>query len=169
MSSNNVRIKVKFGANEVEIESPLDSIHDAVDAIPNIIKNLGSNVKMVEGVRTELTEHVSGIRTTSQIDMPEIKIDKGDSMSDIVVKMFKDSWGRQSRKLSDVRQALDTYGLSYPKQSVAVTLLRLAKNGKLRRYKGGDGDFLYTAANALLEDEHLVASDVVPVDMLEEQ
>ena len=168
MSSNNVKIKVKFGTNEVEIESPLDSIHDAVDVIPNIIKNLGSNVKMVEDVRTGLTEHIGGIGTRSQIDMPEIKIEKVDSMSDIVVKMFKNSWGRQPRKLSDVRQALDTYGLSYPKQSVAVTLLRLAKNGKLRRYKGSDGDFLYIAANALVGDEHLVASDVVPVNVLEE-
>jgi hypothetical protein len=164
MSSNNVKIKVKFGVNEVEIESPLSSIRDAVDAIPNIIKNLGSSVKVAENVTTELNEQVSGLEAKPQIIIPEIKIEKGDSLSDMIVKMFKDPWGKQSRRLSDVRQALDTYGLSYPKQSVAVTLMRLAQNGKLRRFKGGDGEFIYTAASALFPEGQKVASDVQTTD-----
>jgi predicted house-cleaning noncanonical NTP pyrophosphatase (MazG superfamily) len=160
MSSNNVKIKVKFGVNEVEIESPLDSIRDAVDAIPSIIRNLGSNVKIAENVTAELNEQANAVQTKVQVDVPEIKIEKGDSLSDMVVKMFKDSWGKQSKRLSDVRQALETYGLSYPKQSVAVTLMRLAQNGKLRRFKGSDGEFVYTAASTLFSDGQQVTSDL---------
>lgn len=160
MSSNNVKIKVKFGVNEVEIESPLDSIREAVDAIPSIIKNLGSSVKAAEPVASDTNVQVNGSETKPQIDVPEIKIEKGDSLSDVVVKMFKESWGKQPKRLSDVRQVLDTYGLSYPKQSVAVTLMRLAQNGKLRRFKGNDGEFIYTAASMLFPDGSQVTSDL---------
>ncbi|MGH9879611.1 MAG: hypothetical protein ACRD5H_18435, partial [Nitrososphaerales archaeon] len=92
--------------------------------------------------------------------MPEIKINKGDSLSDMIVKMFRDTWGKQSRRLADVRQVLDSYGLSYPKQSVAVTLMRLAQNGKLRRFKGTDGEFVYTAATSLLSERPAQVTDV---------
>ena len=160
MSSNNVKIKVKFGVNEVEIESPLESIRDAIDVIPSIIRNIGSNVKGAENVTAELSEQVNNLESRISQNVPEIKIAKGDSLSDMIVKMFKDVWGKQSRRLADVRQVLDSYGLSYPKQSVAVTLMRLAQNGKLRRFKGTDGEFVYTAATSLLSESPQQVTDV---------
>ena len=48
-----------------------------------------------------------------------------------------------------MREALQSYGLNYPKQSVAVALLRLAKTTKLRRFKAEDGEFVYTSASTL--------------------
>ncbi|MGH9933825.1 MAG: hypothetical protein ACRD3Z_01790 [Nitrososphaerales archaeon] len=160
MSSNNVKIKVKFGVNEVEIESPLGSIRDAIDVIPSIIKNIGNSVKNAEQVTAELTEQANALESRVPQNMPEIKINKGDSLSDMIVKMFRDTWGKQSRRLADVRQVLDSYGLSYPKQSVAVTLMRLAQNGKLRRFKGTDGEFVYTAATSLLSERPAQVTDV---------
>jgi len=159
MSSNNVKIKVKFGINEVEIESPLESIRDAVDVIPSIIRNLGS-AKAAEQTAVEINEQVNALEAKVPLNVPEIKIDKGDSLSDMIVKMFKDAWGKQSRRLADVRRVLDSYGLSYPKQSVAVTLMRLAQNGKLRRFKGNDGEFVYTATTSLLSDTSQQVTDV---------
>ncbi|HYR04747.1 MAG TPA: hypothetical protein VEO75_05095, partial [Nitrososphaerales archaeon] len=41
---------------------------------------------------------------------------------------------------------LQSYGLNYPKQSVAVALLRLAKGSKIRRFKGEGGEFVYTVS-----------------------
>ncbi|MFQ5969971.1 MAG: hypothetical protein ACE5J2_05710 [Nitrososphaerales archaeon] len=160
MSSNNIKIKVKFGVNEVEIESPFESIRDAVDVIPSIIKNLGSSTKSGEQTAAEINEHVNALEAKVPLNLPEIKIDKDDSLSDMIMKMFKDTWGKQSRRLADVRQVLDSYGLSYPKQSVAVTLMRLAQNSKLRRFKGNDGEFVYTATTSLLSDTSKQATDV---------
>ena len=160
MSSNNIKIKVKFGVNEVEIESPLESIRDAIDVIPSIIRNIGSSAKAAEQATAELSEQVNSLESKTPQNVPEIKIDKGDSLSDMIVKMFKDIWGKQPRRLADVRQVLDSYGLSYPKQSVAVTLMRLAQNGKLRRFKGADGEFVYTAATSLLSESPKQATDV---------
>lgn len=164
MSSNNVKIKVKFGVNEVEIESPLESIRDAIDVIPNIIRNIGSSVKTTEQPTIETSEQINGLEAKAPQNVPEIKIEKGDSLSDMTVKMFKDGWGKQSRRLADVRQVLDSYGLSYPKQSVAVTLMRLAQSGKLRRFKGSDGEFVYTATTSLLSNGPKPTADVQSSD-----
>ncbi|MCP8309767.1 MAG: hypothetical protein H3Z53_04590, partial [archaeon] len=80
---------------------------------------------------------------------PEIKVERDDSLPNVITKFFKDEWGRHPRKLSDVRDVLESYGLIYPKQSVAVALLRLAKEGKLRRFKDEGGEFVYTSSTSL--------------------
>ena len=77
-----------------------------------------------------------------------IMVEKGDSLGDLVEKLFADPWGRSPRKLSEVREALQSYGLNYPKQSVAVALLRLAKSSKIRRFKGEGGEFVYTSTTS---------------------
>ena len=87
---------------------------------------------------------------TPLMDLPELRVDKGESLPSIMTKLFGASWGRTPRRLLEVKGALESYGLAYPRQSVAVALLRLAQEGKLRRFKGGDGDFLYTSSTSLL-------------------
>jgi hypothetical protein len=77
--------------------------------------------------------------------LPAIAVEKGDSLSEIISKFFSDHWGKNPHKLSEVREALQSYGLNYPKQSVAVALLRLAKASKIRRFKSDGGEFVYTA------------------------
>lgn len=59
-------------------------------------------------------------------------------------------WGRGARRLGDVKNMLDSYGLSYPKQLIAVTLMRLVQSGKLRRFKGDSNEYLYTTSTQLL-------------------
>ena len=77
---------------------------------------------------------------------PKIIIEKNDSLSVIILKMFEDEWGKNPRKLNQVKEALEARGLIYPRQSVAVSLLRLAQSGKLRRFKGKNGEFVYVSA-----------------------
>ncbi|MCS6768672.1 MAG: hypothetical protein RMJ59_07780 [Candidatus Nitrosocaldus sp.] len=156
-----VKIRVKAGMNEVEIETPIDSLPQVIDAIPSILSSIQQHLygeaQDMHGSRdpnlyqTSLGEDGSvRVQADTLHDMPEIRIEKGDSLSDIIVKAFRTDWGRQARRLADVKNMLEHYGLSYPKQSVAVTLLRLAQGGRLRRFKGSDGEFVYTASTELL-------------------
>jgi hypothetical protein len=78
-------------------------------------------------------------------------VEKGESLPSIMTKLFGFSWGRTPRRLIEVKGALESFGLVYPRQSVAVALLRLAQEGKLRRFKGPDGDFLYTSSTSLMQ------------------
>ena len=139
MSADIIKLRLRIGENEVEIEGSLPTIKEALGMIPDIIKNL----PQPSSVPIETSTHVQSIEQTTPAtietaftqtrSIPEIKVERTDSLSDIITKMFKDSWGRQPKKLGHVREALGSYGLIYAKQSVAVALLRLAQSGKLRR------------------------------------
>jgi hypothetical protein len=151
LTSDNIRIKVKTGQSEAEVEADLAHIAEAIELIPEIIS------KLPDGGSSQTQRHVSSStppiqrsQVSNPSNPPSVSIDRGDSLGDILSKFFADPWGKNPRKLFDVREALQAYGLNYPKQSVAVALLRLAKGSKIRRFKADGGEFVYTASTSLL-------------------
>ncbi|MFQ6134528.1 MAG: hypothetical protein ACE5KU_01775 [Nitrososphaerales archaeon] len=165
MSSGNVKVRLKVGANEVEIEGSTSDIEKAISLIPEMIQALPEEMveqsmqipmsqRIPESSRLEKYMPPSSITKPSQpSNLPEIHIDRGNSLSDIIIKLFMDPWGRKPRKLGEVREALQSYGQVYPKQSVAVALLRLAQSGRLRRFKGEGGEYVYTASTTLTAED----------------
>jgi hypothetical protein len=154
LTSDNVRIRVKSGQSEAEVEADLSHIAEAIELIPEIIskfpvveRNPSQPVRAIPSAIAPSAVQSSASGLASSV--PSVSIDRGDSLGDILSKFFADQWGKNPRKLSDVREALQSYGLSYPKQSVAVALLRLAKGSKIRRFKADGGEFVYTASTSL--------------------
>ena len=145
------KIRVKLGSAEAEVEADPDHLREAIELIPDVAAKLpGVVAHGVEGVKatqaTQTTQRDEPTAFLGPSQLPAISLEKGDSLSDIIGKFFADPWGRERQKLSDVREALQSYGMNYPKQSVAVALLRLAKATKIRRFKAEDGEFVYTAS-----------------------
>jgi hypothetical protein len=139
-----VKVRVKLGAAEAEVEADPEHLRDAINLIPELVSKMpGASAERMEisGER----EDASPQPESGPTQLPSVSVDKSDSLADIIGKFFSDPWGRERRKLSDVREALQSYGLNYPKQSVAVALLRLAKTTKIRRFKAEDGEYVYTA------------------------
>ncbi|MCP8321507.1 MAG: hypothetical protein H3Z52_11305 [archaeon] len=153
MSENLVKIRVRLGVNEAEIEAPLSAVKEAIHLIPELVQHLPKSIttqplQTKPEAITEISSKEENLTEKPKI-LPEIKVEKDDSLPNVITKFFKDEWGRHPRKLSDVRDVLESYGLIYPKQSVAVALLRLAKEGKLRRFKDEGGEFVYTSSTSL--------------------
>lgn len=142
------KIRVKLGSAEAEVEADPEHLREAIELIPEVAAKLpGTGAQGVEGVKAMLVEHTDEPTVLhGPAELPAIALEKGDSLADVIGKFFADPWGRNKRKLSDVREALQSYGMNYPKQSVAVALLRLAKATKIRRFKAEDGEFVYTAS-----------------------
>jgi len=146
-TSTGIRVRVRTSGGEIEIEvGDPSSVDAAMDAVSRIVRELAA-----EEVSTGAGEGISAQprdidiqRTTSRPpgDLPEVRVERGDSLADVIKKMFGGEWGRRPRKLSDVMDALASYGFIYPKSSVAVALLRLAKDGEIRRFKQ-EGEYVY--------------------------
>jgi hypothetical protein len=161
MPDNNetVRIRIKIGQNETEIEGPLGSIRQLIEIIPELTEKVASHRALPES--TSIVEQNSqpppvaqqlGAITTTTLQghmTPEIVVERTDSLTDVLVKIFRSLWGRQPRRLNEVRDVLQSFGIAYPKQSVAVALLRSAQSGKLRRFKNESGEYVYTGSTAL--------------------
>ena len=158
-SSDRIRIKVRSGQSEAEIEAEAGRIREAIELIPEIVSRLPA--QRVEHPRQEVgigepsSAPPSPSSTTASdasypAQQPGITVEKGDSLSDIISKFFGDPWGKTPRKLSEVRETLQSYGLNYPKQSVAVALLRLAKSSRIRRFKSAGGEYVYTTSTSMI-------------------
>src|SRR6267378_3524430 len=144
MSEDNRSVKIRVRSGESEAEA-----RQASSRSPG------------ETVELQPTESPStGPGATGEpSSIPTVTIEKGDSLSDVISKFFSDAWGRSPKKLMEVREALQSYGLNYPKQSVAVALLRLAKGSRIRRFKGEGGEFVYTASTGAAR----IAAPMLPV------
>ena len=153
MSEANIKIRVKKGSNEVEIEAPASTLQNAIGLITDMMEKIPNEPqpKTHTGYRDSAQNGDPGIGSLqpTRLDIPEVQVDRDESLTSILSKLFRNTWGRTPRKLGEVREVLGSYGLSYPKQSVAVALLRSAQSGKLRRFKGDGGEYVYTASTAL--------------------
>ncbi len=142
------KVRVKIGQAEAEVEAEPERLREVIELVPELASKLPiqpvNSVSKADAL-PEASPEAPAPRGTSEL--PLVSIEKGDSLADVIGKFFADPWGRERRKLSDVRAALQSYGLNYPKQSVAVALLRLAKTTKIRRFKAEDGEYVYTAAS----------------------
>ena len=145
------KIRVKIGQAEAEVEAEPEHIKEAIELVPELAAKLPSQRASAQGERTEPGAGIQApvVVQVGPSELPAVVLEKGDSLADVIGKFFSSPWGRERRKLSDVREALQSYGLNYPKQSVAVALLRLAKTTRLRRFKAEDGEFVYTSALTL--------------------
>ena len=142
-----VRVRVKTAAGEAEVEADPEHIREAIELVPELAAKLPAGNSSPPATRPGAETLSADASTEVKAVLPNVTVEKSDSLADIIGKFFSDPWGRESRKLSDVREALQSYGLNYPKQSVAVALLRLAKNTKIRRFKAEDGEYVYTASS----------------------
>jgi hypothetical protein len=177
--TRNVKIRVKSGESEAEIEASFSDIREAIELIPAVLARLpqaslerrpapvGSSA---QAAMLQASGPASAAVQTSAApsSAPTVSIEKGDSLSDVISKFFADPWGRSPRKLMEVREALQSYGLNYPKQSVAVALLRLAKGSKLRRFKGEGGEYVYTASTGAVRAPAPVQPVPIPQEEAEE-
>ncbi|MEM3637103.1 MAG: hypothetical protein QXX17_01695 [Conexivisphaerales archaeon] len=144
-----MRVRVKLGDTEVEVEGSKEDVGEFLSSIPDILARLSMSRESNTASKTNEQMH----QQSAQQQLPELTFGKGESLPSIILKLFSSGWGRQPRKLLEVKDSLETFGLIYPKQSVAVALLRLAKEGKLRRFKQPDGEFVYTLPTSLLSQE----------------
>ncbi|MCS4540151.1 MAG: hypothetical protein HYU03_05625, partial [Thaumarchaeota archaeon] len=143
----------KVGPSEAEVEADLSHLREAIGLIPEVLSKLPGQVRTeaspAEATLPRPSRATVGVEA-SGVALPTIFIEKGDSLNDLVSKLFSDPWGKSPRKLSEVREALQSYGLNYPNQSVAVALLRLAKSSRIRRFKSEGGEYVYTASTSLI-------------------
>lgn len=152
------KIRVKLGNAEAEVEAEPEHLREAIELIPEVAAKLPSSARVLPSERGEpqLEAPAEASDRATSAQFPVVALEKGDSLADVIGKFFSGPWGREKRKLSDVREALQSFGLNYPKQSVAVALLRLAKTTKLRRFKAEDGEYVYTSAMAVAAPQRAV-------------
>jgi len=156
VSSELIKLRIKKGLNEIEIESTVEQLNQISDTISEIFDKISdSNGTQHSILQSSFDANNNDDNALSNVSnqLPEFIVSKDESLSSILLKIFQDKWAKNPKKLGEIRKVLQSYGLSYPKQSVAVALLRLAQSGKLRRFKSNDGEYVYTASTSIISNK----------------
>lgn len=132
MSTNYSKVRLKIGVNEIEIYGVKDDMEylgqlalKIYDTVSKSTSSLQSKITVIE------KEDEQEKQPENIIQLPDIQLDPNSSLPANIIKLFISEWGKKPRRLSEVKEVLDSFGLVYPKQTVAVSLLRLAKEGKI--------------------------------------
>ncbi|MGE4595567.1 MAG: hypothetical protein AAEA79_01180 [Nitrososphaerales archaeon] len=159
MTISITKIKLKISNAEVDIECDIHNLDEIISHIPKIIESL-SGVSTLNSLDKKFSINDHTVESTSNIP-PDIIINKSDSLTDVLIKLFTSNWSDTPKKLNEIREILQLYGLMYPKQTVAVTLLRMAKSGRLRRFKSNTGEYVYTASTSLISSTEKLSNSTL--------
>jgi len=129
-----VVVDLELKGEKEEVEYFLEKILSLIDSSESIENNLETYEEEVETSRRK------------DIEVPNIKIERGDKTSTIIKKLFSTEWGRKPRELREVVETLHVLGHYVGKTTVAVTLKRLVQRGELRRIRGSDKIYRYVSA-----------------------
>ncbi len=165
-----MRLRVKTSYLETEFEGTLDEMVAAIELIPKII-DITKDVKsataldqvMVQSKNVVQMGHVPAQTPAQEVDLPSpnIQLSKEDSIADIIMKLVNSLWGKKPRRLEEIKRALEISGFPLTRSTVAVTLLRLTKSGKIRRFKDSIGEYCYSPTISAIAEQTPQVSDVI--------
>ncbi len=119
-----IKVKMKIGEIEFEIESQEDQIQTAVDRI-------------LATVTARLKEMQFSKETTERHTPPP----RAETCKGVIQKLWEEGWFGEPRSLEDVHTELSRKGFNYDRTAVAHALVDLVKDnvltriGKPRRYQ----------------------------------
>ena len=136
MDEKKINLRIKLGENELEVSGEYNIV---MDVINKLLPYLSRESVEISNITEKSDEKYGG-------DLPpKISITSGEPLSEILKKVFNSSWGSKPRQLKEIISVLESYGLYYPKSSIAVTLKRLVQRGAIRRIKSKDKHYLYVS------------------------
>ena len=109
-----IKVKMKIGDIEFEIESQEDQIQTAVDRILQTVTN-------------RLKENP--LATSNRPSLPP----RAETCKGVIQKLWQESWFEKSRGLDDVHSELARLGFHYDRTAVAHALVDLVKENVLTR------------------------------------
>jgi hypothetical protein len=118
-----IKVKMKIGDIEFEIESQEDQIQTAVDRI-----------------LAAVTEHLKDTRLTAAAQRPAPP-PRAETCKGVIQKLWEENWFNTPRGLDDVHTELARKGFHYDRTAVAHALVDLVKDniltrlGRPRRYQ----------------------------------
>ena len=110
-----IRVKMKIGEIEIEIESQEDQLQSAVD-------------KVLSTVTEKLRDTRLATIAESSTSPPRAETCKG-----VIQKLWEENWFTQQRGLGEVHSEMARQGFHYDRTAVAHALIDLVKDGILTR------------------------------------
>jgi hypothetical protein len=110
-----IRVKMKIGEIEIEIESQEDQLQSAVNKILSAV-----------------TDKLKDTRLAAVAERP-LAPPRAETCKGVIQKLWEENWFDQQRGLSEVHSEMARRGFHYDRTAVAHALIDLVKDGILTR------------------------------------
>lgn len=135
-----VRVKVQKADRTIEIEASPEQIEASLSLVDQLLAKLPSE-GMRDSIEVVSSPAISGPAEETEA-LPSVT---GSSLPDGIMQLLSSDWGRRPRTVREIAEALELNGMHYTLQPISTALLRLTKQGRLRRLKKDDV-YSYVAA-----------------------
>ncbi len=113
--SDRVRVRLKVGDVDVEVECGVDEVGSVVDEVLSVLSKRSS---IVNQAGSKATGTITG---------------RGETCKGLILKLWQESWFSVGRSLGDVHGELGRRGFHYDRTAVAHALVDLVREGVLSR------------------------------------
>jgi len=146
MENSRFTLRIRIGDQEVEFGGTREDVMAALEDLEEIIGKVSRAFR--EG-SIQRGEETTDAETPSKAGYPTIPRTK--KCSEAIISLLQTEWGKTPRTLSELREGMEANAIHYPSSTLSGTLNWLVKKGKLRRWKGEDGKYLYTLVETGVE------------------
>jgi DNA-binding HxlR family transcriptional regulator len=139
---SDLELRIKVGSHEIEVKGQRDDVMLVMEKAIEYVNEWSSleNSDTTKGGHPETDTHEDTRMP------PTIEITQDDTAVSIIEKLFSTRWANEPKSLNDIMQMFKNLGVHYPKSTVAVTLRRLVKRGRIRRVKSDENVYVYLPA-----------------------
>ena len=116
---SNVRVKMKVGDVEFEVECSVDELRNVVDRILASVAESSIGSSIIAGV----TERPTHMGVTG----------RGETCKSVILDLWKEGWFGTEQSLSEVHGEMGRRGFHYDRTAVAHALVDLVREGVLTR------------------------------------
>ena len=136
MSGQPFTIRVRIGANEVELSGSQTDVLKILDSLPEIVDKITvafGDINPATNVRMETLPQQSQSQD-EEATYPTITVTPETSCPDAIVKLLSTDWARREpRRLNEILETMKVNAIHYPLGTVKGRLTDLTKRGVLRR------------------------------------
>ena len=126
--------RIKMGQQEIEISGTREEVTKTIEELPSLVASISKAFESTRNMRAA-SESVASI-------YPSIS---SSSCSEAVLQLLGTDWGKHSRTLTELGEALKANTLHYPSTTLSGVLAWLVRKNKIKRWKTDKG-YVYVLA-----------------------
>jgi hypothetical protein len=131
-------IKIRIRDIEVEIGGSQKEVMKTFKDLDKIVEKISSAFKQELSTFTVIKNDKESI---SEDEYP--KIQGTTQCSKSVISLLSEEWGEKPRAIGELREAMESNAIFFPKTTLSGVLVWLVKKGTLRRWKDKKRGYLY--------------------------
>jgi hypothetical protein len=125
--------RVKMGEQEIEISGTREEVIKTIEELPSLVANI-----------SKAFESTKNVGTAKQVTSTYPSVSSS-GCSEAVLQLLETGWGKQSRTLTELEEALKANALHYPSTTLSGVLAWLVRKNKIKRWKTDKG-YVYVLA-----------------------